>query len=379
MSRDRISSILIICLCVTGIFLSFFQNHTAKAPFEAEKNGKSLTSKIFKGKRVLVLNLQGAISEDADDSFIGRFTKSSRIKKQLVSALKDKDIKGVLLRVNSPGGTVGMSQEIYNAIVALKKDGRFIVASMGDVAASGGYYISSACDLIYANPGTLTGSIGVILANVNYSGLMNKLGLKNATVKAGKYKDIISSFRDMTDEERKILQDLIDDTYNQFIDDVYQGRKSDKYGDFRKNLKREDIEELAEGMIYTGKGAWEVGLVDELGGYEDAMKQLQTMIKKKEGNLNADDLPVAYSAGDTDEIREMLGVSMTDNGMSLGTISKITFKYISCVMLPESCTGAEFMSGTRVSNSNLNSLGGLNEVIITSPVLVIAPQFINTY
>ncbi|HUO78163.1 MAG TPA: signal peptide peptidase SppA [Thermodesulfovibrionales bacterium] len=175
--------------------------------------------------------------------------------------MKDPSVKAIVLRVDSPGGAVAPSQEIYEEVrkaVAKKK----IVVSMGSLAASGGYYISAPASRIVANPGTLTGSIGVIMEIPNLEGLMNKVGVKTEVIKSGRHKDIASVFRGIGREEREILQGVLDDVHDQFINAVAEGRK----------MLPDQVKKLADGRIFTGKQAVGIGLVDELGNLEDAIK-----------------------------------------------------------------------------------------------------------
>jgi len=178
----------------------------------------------------------------------------------------DASVKAIVLRVDSPGGFVVPSQEIYEEV---KKtvDKKHVVVSMGSLAASGGYYISAPASLIVANPGTTTGSIGVIMEIPNLSGLMEKIGVKRETIKTGKYKDLASVFRGIGDEERKILQGVLDDVHNQFIQSVAEGR----------NIPVEKVREIADGRIFTGRQAVEVGLVDRIGNLQDAIKEASTL------------------------------------------------------------------------------------------------------
>lgn len=190
----------------------------------------------------------------------GMLSGSDPVVRQLVSFKKDDSIKAVILRVDSPGGAVAPSQEIHDEVirVAAKKP---VVVSMASVAASGGYYVSIPAHRIVANPGTITGSIGVIMQFTNLEELYGKLGLKSLVVKSGEHKDIASPFRPMSSEDRKILQGVIDDVYDQFVSAVAEGR----------NLSVEKVRNLADGRIFTGRQAKEIGLVDELGGMQDAV------------------------------------------------------------------------------------------------------------
>ena len=174
-----------------------------------------------------------------------------------------KGVKAIVLDINSPGGSVGAVQELYMRILRVKKEKKIpFIALFGDVSASGGYYLGAACDKIVAHPGTLTGSIGVIFSVSNMEGLFNKVGFKMDPIKSGKHKDIGSPARPMTVEERKILQDLIDDAYGQFVQAVADGR----------HMTVEEVKPLADGRIYSGNQALALKLVDQLGDSIDATK-----------------------------------------------------------------------------------------------------------
>ena len=201
----------------------------------------------------------------------GMITDASDTIRQLTKYRKDRSIKGVVLRIDSPGGAVAPSQEIYAEVLRFKQSKKKIFASMGSVAASGGYYIASAADQIIANPGTLTGSIGVIMTFANVEQLMSKVGLRPETIKSGKFKDTGSPTRPMLPEERKLLQSVIDDVYGQFADAVAEGRKMDV----------EKVKALADGRIYTGKQAFDLKLVDSLGGLEDTIRLLAEAVDIK--------------------------------------------------------------------------------------------------
>jgi protease IV len=199
----------------------------------------------------------------------GVIADSQEITEQLGEFGRDDSIVAVVLRVDSPGGGVAASQEIYDAIVELKKKKK-VVASMGSVAASGGLLIACAADKIVANPGTITGSISAIMQFANVQELLKKIGLKASTVKSGKYKDIGSPLRDMTEEERKIIQDLVDDIYNQFVDVIVRDRK----------LPREEVIKIADGRVFSGRRAKEYGLVDYLGDIGVAAKTASQLAGK---------------------------------------------------------------------------------------------------
>jgi len=201
------------------------------------------------GPRVAVVELEGIII-DVDD-----------VVRELKADRENPAIRAVVMRINSPGGVVGPTQELHDAVLRLRKAGKPVVASLGAVAASGGYYVAVACDQIYANPGTLTGSIGVIMQLANVEQLMKKVGVDYVVVKAGQYKDIGNVSRSMTPEERRVLQALLDDVHGQFIGAVAAGRK----------LEREQVARFADGRVFSGVQARDLKMVDALGGLEDAV------------------------------------------------------------------------------------------------------------
>ena len=182
--------------------------------------------------------------------------------RQLRVLKKDKRVKAVVLRVDSPGGVVGPSQEIFAAVKSLAQVKK-VVVSMGSVAASGGYYVSAPATLIYANPGTITGSIGVLMKFSNIEGLMGKVGMKAFTLKTGKFKDVGSPVRTMSPEERQMLQNVIDSTHDQFIRAVADGRK----------LPVDQVRQIADGRIFSGEQALSLKLVDRIGTQQDAVEE----------------------------------------------------------------------------------------------------------
>ena len=172
-------------------------------------------------------------------------------------------VKAIVLRIDSPGGGVVPSQEIHDAVKRIRsKNNKAVIASMGSVAASGGYYIAAATDRIVANPGTLTGSIGVIMETANVEGLLQKIGVEGVVIKSGRYKDVGSPLRKMTDEERGLMQAVMDDVHKQFIEAVAEGR----------SIELPVAQALADGRVFTGRQAKDAKLVDELGDLEDAIQ-----------------------------------------------------------------------------------------------------------
>lgn len=207
------------------------------------------------GARVAVVELEGII---VDVEELLRDLKGHR---------ENPMVKAVVIRINSPGGVVGPTQELYDSLQRLRRAGKPVVASLGAVAASGGYYVAVAADRIYANPGTLTGSIGVIMQMANLENLMKKVGVDYVVVKAGQFKDIGNVSRQMTLEERRVLQSLLDDVHGQFIGAVAAGR----------GLEQRAVLGFADGRIFSGAQAKGLKMVDELGGLEEAINTAATL------------------------------------------------------------------------------------------------------
>lgn len=207
------------------------------------------TSGWFGENLVAVVWVEGAIED------------STRTVDELDRLAEDERVAAVVLRVDSPGGGVAPSQEIYDAVLRVREQ-KPVVASLGNVAASGGYYVAAACDAIVANPGTLTGSIGVLMQFGNVEDLLRKVGIEAEILKAGRYKDIGSPVRAMSAEERGLLQDVLANVHEQFVDAIARGRK----------IEPADVRLVADGRIFSGKQALELHLVDELGGLREAVR-----------------------------------------------------------------------------------------------------------
>jgi protease-4 len=214
------------------------------------------------GAKVAVVEVEGVIGADS-----GRGLDTDGIVRVLGEYRDDPAVRAVVLRINSPGGVVAPTQEIFNAVRRLREAKKPVVASLGSVAASGGYYVAVAADRIYASPGTLTGSIGVVMQLANLEGLLKKVGVEYVVVKAGTYKDVGNIARAMTPEERRILQALLDDVYDQFVTAVAEGR----------GLDPQVVRGFAEGRIYSGRQAQGLKMVDDLGGLEEAIEAAAKM------------------------------------------------------------------------------------------------------
>src|SRR5262245_51538375 len=202
------------------------------------------------GNRVALVEVEGLIVD------------SDRVVKELNDFGEDSTIRAIVVRIQSPGGVVGPTQEIYYAIRGVRDHGKPVVASMGSVAASGGYYLAAAATKIVANPGTLTGSIGVIMQLAEIEGLLKKVGVHYEVIKSGRFKDSGSFARPMTSEERAVLQEVLDDMHDQFVTAIAEGR----------GLPKDRVKTLADGRVYSGRMAKGLGLVDDLGGLDRAIQ-----------------------------------------------------------------------------------------------------------
>lgn len=192
---------------------------------------------------------------------VGAIVDSKAIIDQIATFRDEKAVKAIVLRIDSPGGGVGASQEIYREIQRTVSEKK-VIASMGAVAASGGYYVAAACDGIMANPGTITGSIGVIMGYTNFEELLRKIGLTPVVIKSGEYKDLGSPMRPMTPEEEALLQELTRKIHRQFVDAIAEGRQ----------MATDQVEAIADGRLFTGEEAETLGLVDRLGNLQDAVQ-----------------------------------------------------------------------------------------------------------
>ena len=214
------------------------------------------------GAKVAVVEVAGVIGVGTD-----RGLDTESIIRTLGEYRDNPAVRAVVLRIDSPGGVVAPTQEIFTAVRRLREAKKPVVASLGSVAASGGYYVAVSADRIFASPGTLTGSIGVVMQLANVEGLLKKVGVEYVVVKAGAYKDVGNIARAMTPEERRILQSLLDDVYDQFISAVAEGR----------GLEPQAVRAFAEGRIYSGRQAHGLKMVDDLGGLEDAIEAAAKM------------------------------------------------------------------------------------------------------
>ncbi len=255
MKKENLIVAILLFLCIVsivmGVYLIWQKAIEGKPGLLARKEG------------VAVVYIYGPLSISRGESGWTCFLPGAdRVTSELRKIGKITSIKAVVLRVNSPGGSIGAVQEIYEEVNRLREKGKKVVVSMGDVGASGAYYIACAADKIVANPGTVTGSIGVVMSLGNMEELFRKVGIRVEVIKRGKHKDIGSPTREMTWEEKKLLQRLIDDAYDQFLQAVIDGR----------NLNKSEAEKIAQGQVFTGRQAKDLGLIDEIGNFQDAVR-----------------------------------------------------------------------------------------------------------
>lgn len=219
-------------------------------------------------KKIVVLEVNGVIqdTDEASSLFSTEGYNHRNFLQMIEQAKNDDTVKAIVLRVNSPGGGVVESAEIHDQLIKLKKETKKpIYVSMGSMAASGGYYISTAADKIFASPDTLTGSLGVIMQSLNYEGLAKKYGVEMVTIKSGPYKDIMNPARKMTEEERNILQSLIQNAYDGFVKVISEGR----------HLPESEVRKIADGRIYDGRQAKQLKLIDEFGYLDDTIAAMK--------------------------------------------------------------------------------------------------------
>lgn len=281
MQLNRIIALVLVAICFISATFGI-----QRRQMDEELNLK----KVLDRDRLELVSLDGAIT-GARASASGAMAVRDRLRE----LIEDESVKGVLLSINSPGGTVGASKELYEAVKDLSEV-KPVVVSMLDQATSGGYYAASSATKIYANAGTLTGSIGVILSGFNAKELLDRVGIQSQTIKTGPYKDIFSPFRELGDPERQLLQDILQSTYQEFITDVSKGRK----------LDLEIVRKLADGRLYTGQQARDNKLVDAIGTLDVAIADLRSLSRKKFNLPETRELPIRKSPASFERLLDQL-------------------------------------------------------------------------
>jgi protease IV len=266
MDRNRKILIAILVVLLVSVLMAII-DVGMRIQKDANKEISVLIPKS--GPGIGIVRIEGPIGFSDRGTSFGMTSGVEHINKRLDEFSRNSNIKAIIVRINSPGGSVAATQEIYEKLWRLRKQNIPLIASMGDIAASGGYYVASACNVIVANHGTITGSIGVIAASPNLKGLFDKLGIKMNVIKSGRYKDIFSSHREVTREETALLQRMINSTYRKFLRDVALGR----------SRNQSDIEPYADGRIMIGEEALEHKLIDVIGTFEDAIDRAREIAK----------------------------------------------------------------------------------------------------
>jgi len=281
-----------LLVCVTMALLGVSASGCAFVNVKLFQPALPLQEKVIEGEgpgKVLVIDISGMLSYEEkkrEGAFKEEINLVARVKEEIEKASQDDEIKALILRIQSPGGTVNASDLLYHEIMQFKKEREVkVVACFLGIATSGGYYVATAADHIIAQPTTLTGSIGTIAIKFNVQGLMEKIGIEDETVKSGEKKDIWSPFRPSTEEEKKILQSIIDEYQVKFLGVVRSGRKS---------MTEADLAVVQDGRIFSGTQALEVHLVDELGYISDAIRWARSTTNMKQAKVVVYHRPGTY-------------------------------------------------------------------------------------
>ncbi len=258
--KETIIISLVSFLFISSIALTLFQQ-SFKSAHTMSSDTQSSQSFLSSKKGIAVIELYGPISF-SDSSNVLFPNGADLILKQIKLIEEDNNVLGILLKINSPGGTVGASQEIYDALLKCKTKRQIpVVAQIGDIGASGAYYVALAADKIFANAGSLVGSIGVVLGTINIKELAEKNGVSQQLYKGGEYKDILSMWRNPSSEEERLLLNLVDNVHDQFKDDLVKSRQ----------ISTSDLKRVAEGQIFTGTLALDLNLIDQIATFQDAV------------------------------------------------------------------------------------------------------------
>ena len=299
---DKKRWIALVIAAVLFVFSIGFQLATSLVTTDFSKlfnqGEKNFSEKVIENgtgtEKIAVLNLEGVIQNASGNALLqANGYNHKRFLEMLEEAGEDRGVNGIILRVDTPGGGVVESAEIHDKIVEIQeKYKKPVYISMGNTAASGGYYISAPADKIVAHPATLTGSIGVIMESINYAELADKLGIDFNTIKSGEFKDIMSASREMTKDERQILQTMIDELYDEFVQVIVDGRE----------MSESEVRKLGDGRVYTGSQAKQNGLVDDLGSMNDTIVMMKEDYDLKHAKV------VEY--GNKPAITELIGGKM---------------------------------------------------------------------
>ncbi len=299
--------VLSLLLGSIGLWMKNSPSSTMPNASTTPQNKMTATLKKISGNQLALIKLEGEINSfDKGGGLMSESSPAQAVREALDVAATDDAVKGVLLLINSPGGTVGMSQELNSAVKRVRAN-KPIVASLLDVAASGGYYTAVAADKIVANKGTLTASIGVIMQSLNVQELMTKkLGVKSITIKSGQYKDLLNPYRSTNAGELALLQSIIDDSYRDFLNTVLDGRLRPLENEAEKDARRAKIVAVADGRVVTGNQALKAGLVDELGDWYYAKTVLQGLVNERFNLDKATEMPLVPYEAESDFLGRLI-------------------------------------------------------------------------
>ncbi|WP_147640957.1 MULTISPECIES: signal peptide peptidase SppA [Mammaliicoccus] len=306
MSKRLVAIIIALVLVIGGIVMStvgvFLDNSWKDTVTGSDGISESVQSGSDSSSKIVKLSVDGTIQDTGTEEslFSGSGYNHQSFLKKLDKIKKDNSVKGVLLEVNSPGGGTYESDEIHKKLEEIKAKNKKVYVQMKNMAASGGYYISTPADKIYAGSQTLTGSLGVIISSINYAELADNLGVKDQSVVSGKHKQILNPMKDMSKEEKDIMQSIIDDSYKQFVKVIKDGR----------DMPEDKVKKLADGRIYSSQQAKSNGLIDEIGYEDDAIKDLRNAVKSKNAQVVTYDTTgsfMNFPMGAKSKISSMLG------------------------------------------------------------------------
>lgn len=315
-------------LLIVALILSFLLSSCAFVTIPLFPESQTLQERVLEGEgkdKILILPISGIISENNDSGLSFRREPSmiEEIKEALNKARQDEAVKGLVLRINSPGGSVTTSDILYHELMEFKRiTGVKIIACFMDLGASGGYYVATVADEIIAHPTTITGSLSVIAMKFNVKGLLDLVGIKEETVKSGKLKDIWSPFRASSDEERRIMQGIIDSFHQRFVNVIADGRK---------HLTNEEIVRLADGRIFTADQALEVKLIDRIGYMDDAIDRIKYLLGIKTATVITYARPGSYTetiySGASPSLHKLQN-SISFNGETLLSPPRVRMMYL---------------------------------------------------
>ena len=316
MKKERVVISVILILCIISIIIGALLLKKGVREGDVDEEDSGLFSRIPSKGGIAVIDIYGEISfEPISMPFGVGFRGADAVVERIRVCSKNPRVKAIILRINSPGGTVGATQEIYDEVKKARKKGIKVVASLGDIAASGGYYVACGADKIISNRGTITGSVGVYIGSLNIKDFMDKYGIKYNIVKSGQYKDILSVWKELSKEEKELLQETIDNVYFQFLSAVSEGR----------HISLDEVKKFADGRIFSGEQAKKIKFVDELGGFEDAK-----LLAGKLAGIKGEPFIIKEPVRTLDQIFELLFnmANIKTSPFQVEQISPVKYQYL---------------------------------------------------